>query len=73
MSVFRLQGNGGGDAALGTHEFKNGDGNEVTFRVTRGDYSPVMKLLVDNLAKAKVIHAIVKIYITSNSNGGIHP
>ena len=43
---------------LGTHEFKNDDGSEVTFRVTRGDYSPLMKLLVDNLAKAKVIHAI---------------
>ena len=58
MFVFCFQGNGGGDAALGTHEFKNDDGNEVTFRVTRGDYSPLIKLLVDNLAKAKVIHAI---------------
>ena len=46
---------GSGDAAvLGTHQFKADDGNEVTFRVTRGDYSQLMKLLVENISKAKV-------------------
>ena len=37
-----------------SHPFKNEDGKEVTFKITRGDYSPLMKLLADNLAKAKV-------------------
>lgn len=46
---------GSGDkAVLGTHHFKTDDGNEVTFRVTRGDYSQLMKLLVENISKAKV-------------------
>ena len=41
---------------LGEYPFTpSGSTQEVTFKVTRGDYSPLMKLLVDNLMKAKVL------------------
>ena len=40
---------------LGTHEFTpEGASEPTTFRVTRGDYAPVMEQLASNLAKAKV-------------------
>ena len=47
---------GSGDMAdLGVHEFTlKGSSEPVTFKVTRGDYSPLMRRLVENLAKAKV-------------------
>ena len=42
-------------ASLGSHVFlPKGSDTPVTFNVTRGDYAPLMKLLADNLAKAKV-------------------
>lgn len=43
-------------SVLGTHEFTPKDSiNKVTFKVTRGDYSPIMQLLVENLRMAKVL------------------
>lgn len=48
---------GAGDAGiqcLGVHQFvPKGQQESVTFKVTRGDYSPFMKLLADHLALAK--------------------
>lgn len=48
-------------ALLGSHEFKG-----CTFRVERGDYSGILKNVVENLEKAKVkkkkkakLHALV--------------
>ena len=35
---------------LGSHQFQ-----DTTITVTRGDYSPLMKRMADNLEKAKVI------------------
>ena len=36
---------------LGRHKFE-----DVEFNVTRGDYSPLMKAMADNLEKAQVRH-----------------
>ena len=53
--LFLREGSGSGDTALlGSHPFTTDDGKDVVFRVTRGDYSPLMKLLVENLGSAKV-------------------
>ena len=38
---------------LGSHDFSSGS-DVVKFNVTRGDYSPLMKAMADNLEKAKV-------------------
>lgn len=47
-------------AVLGEYPFTpKGTDKEVTFKVTRGDYAPLMKLLADNLAKAKVRHSFL--------------
>ena len=55
--IFKITflGSGDGDLGiLGTHQFTAKSKESVTFKVTRGDYAPLMKLLVDNLLKAKV-------------------
>ena len=47
---------GDGDMSiLGDHVYQPGaTDKEVKFKVTRGDYSPLMNLLCDNLNSAKV-------------------
>lgn len=45
-------------AILGSHEFKG-----HTFRVERGDYSGILKKVVENLDKAKVCNASLGCYI----------
>lgn len=43
-------------AILGRHQFDSSkSGKPVTFVVTRGDYSPLLALVVDELTKAKVL------------------
>ena len=51
-----LPDSGSGDLPdLGVHQFTlKGSSQPVTFKVTRGDYSPLMQHLAENLAKAKV-------------------
>ncbi|XP_052767027.1 dipeptidyl peptidase 3-like [Mya arenaria] len=41
------------DDLLGTHQFTPKDGSPVTFKVTRGDYSGLLKRIIENLEKAK--------------------
>jgi len=42
---------------LGEHNFvPKGSENSVKFIVTRGDFSPLMSLMVDQLERAKVSH-----------------
>lgn len=52
-------GAGEGDSEiLGCHKFTpEGHTEEVTFKVTRGDYAPMMQRLVDNLSSAKCFAA----------------
>ena len=42
------------DDILGTHQFTSADQQSYLFKVTRGDYSQLMSLVVQNLEKAKV-------------------
>ena len=43
-----------GLSCLGEHVITDEDGKERTFTVTRGDYSPLLKLVNENLNLAKV-------------------
>ena len=52
---YNTAGSGDNELSLGSHKFTPKDQTEaVNFKVTRGDYAPLMQLLADNLAKAKV-------------------
>lgn len=55
LASSEASGEGEGDMGiLGCHQFvPKGQTDAVTFKVTRGDYSPLMKLVADNLLKAK--------------------
>ena len=45
---------------LGTHSYTVDDSN-YTFKVVRGDYSPLMRMICDNLKQAKVSSEIFNI------------
>ncbi|KAK2192933.1 hypothetical protein NP493_20g08016 [Ridgeia piscesae] len=55
LAAVKNSDSGSGDLPdLGVHQFTlKGSSQPVTFKVTRGDYSPLMQHLAENLAKAK--------------------